>query len=62
MSGHADQKEMLKFLSNQNPKQIKKTFLVHGEYATQVNYKERLLDAGFKHISIPAADDKIKLD
>ena len=61
-SAHGDYQEMIQYLSCQNKRKVKQLFLVHGEYATQVNYKERLLDAGFKHISIPAADDKIKLD
>jgi metallo-beta-lactamase family protein len=32
---------------------VKKVFLVHGEYETQLNYRFKLLDAGFKYIVIP---------
>lgn len=60
-SAHGDYNEMIQYLSCQNKSKIKQMFLVHGEYPTQVNYKERLLDAGFKHISIPAINDKIIL-
>ena len=53
-SGHADYKEMIKFLDCQDKKAIKKLFLVHGEYEAQQNYKESLKQAGFKNIEIPA--------
>jgi hypothetical protein len=34
---------------------------VHGEYETQLNFKEKLLEAGYRHISIPAQKDVIEL-
>lgn len=61
-SAHGDYQEMIQYLSCQNKSKVKQLFLVHGEYPTQVNYKERLLDAGFKHITIPAAEDKVLLN
>lgn len=56
-SAHGDYKEMIQYLSCQNKSKVKQLFLVHGEYATQVHYKERLLDAGFKHVKIPSMGD-----
>ncbi|HAX94835.1 MAG TPA: MBL fold metallo-hydrolase [Bacteroidales bacterium] len=53
-SGHGDYNEMIDFLNCQNKNEIRKTFLVHGDYETQVNYSARLKEAGFNDISIPS--------
>ncbi len=60
-SAHADYKEMIKYYDCQDKKKIKQVFLVHGEYEVQLNYKEKLLDAGFRNITIPAQNDIIEL-
>jgi metallo-beta-lactamase family protein len=52
-SAHADYTEMLRFLSAIKASKVEKTFLVHGEYENQLAFKERLIDAGFRHIFIP---------
>ncbi len=52
-SGHGDYKEMIGFLECQDKNLIKKTFLVHGEYETQINYSAELAKRGFKNIEIP---------
>ncbi len=53
-SGHGDYNEMIDFLNCQNKNEIRKTFLVHGDYETQVNYSARLKEAGFNNIDIPS--------
>ena len=53
-SGHGDYQEMIKFLDCQDRNELSMTFLVHGEYETQVNYSGRLRDEGFKNIQIPS--------
>ena len=53
-SGHADYNEMIGFLGCQNKNEVEKTFLVHGEYETQVNYSARLQNSGFSNIEIPS--------
>ena len=53
-SGHGDYKEMMNFLSCQNLSQLQRTFLVHGEYQTQINYSAKLQEAGFANIQIPS--------
>jgi len=53
-SGHADYKEMIGFLKCQNIKEVERTFLVHGEYETQVNYSAELQKEGFSKIDIPS--------
>jgi len=60
-SAHGDYNEMIQYLSCQDVKKVKQVFLVHGEYEVQMNYKEKLLEAGFRHISIPAQNDVISL-
>ncbi len=53
-SGHGDYKEMMSFLNCQNKNDLKQTFLVHGEYETQVNYSAKLTGEGFNNIQIPS--------
>jgi len=60
-SGHGDYNEMKLFLSCQNPAEIKKTFLVHGEYGVQQKYSEELKRIGFQNIEIPEAGEEFVL-
>jgi metallo-beta-lactamase family protein len=60
-SGHGDYNEMKSFLSCQDTKEIKKTFLVHGEYEVQQSYAEELKKAGFHDIEIPEAGVEFEL-
>jgi metallo-beta-lactamase family protein len=52
-SAHADYKEMLRYLSCQDPKKVKRIFLVHGELPVQQNWRGKLMEAGFKDVAIP---------
>jgi metallo-beta-lactamase family protein len=52
-SAHGDYNEMMEYLSCQNVNEVRKVFLVHGNYDVQVNYKERLLEMGFRKVVIP---------
>lgn len=61
LSAHGDYSDLLKWLSCQNPKQIKKLFLVHGEKAVQEKLKERLKNAGYKHIYIPEMHEEVEI-
>lgn len=60
-SGHGDYNEMKMFLSCQNSAEIKKTFLVHGDYKVQQAYSEELKKTGFKNIEIPEAGVEYEL-
>jgi metallo-beta-lactamase family protein len=53
LSAHGDQAEMLQFIACQDIKAIKKTFVVHGEYPTQLNFKKKLEETGHRHVEIP---------
>jgi len=59
-SGHGDYREMIRFLDCQKKDEIKKTFLVHGEYETQINYRSELVREGFTNLEIPARGDEFE--
>jgi metallo-beta-lactamase family protein len=53
MSAHGDYDDLSQFLSCQDMKQVRKLFLVHGEYEVQLAFKDRLLKKGFTDVEIP---------
>lgn len=53
MSAHGDYEDLSQFLACQDPKQVKKLFLVHGESEVQEAFKLRLSKKGFTDVSIP---------
>ena len=53
-SGHGDYREMGEYLSCQDTGTLKNVFLVHGEYETQMHYRDYLETRGFGNIEIPA--------
>lgn len=61
MSAHGDYEDLLRFMSCQDPKLVKKLFLVHGEYEVQSIFKEKLIAAGFKNVEIPERDQSYDL-
>jgi metallo-beta-lactamase family protein len=61
MSAHGDYNDLSQWLSCQDPKQVKKLFLVHGEYAVQLDFKDRLIGRGFANVEIPTRHIEIEL-
>jgi len=53
-SGHGDYREMGDYISCQDTSRLKNTFLVHGEYETQLRYQSYLEERGFSNIEIPS--------
>lgn len=53
MSAHGDYDDLCQFLACQDVKQVKKIFLVHGEYPVQLDFKQRLIRKGFTEVEIP---------
>ncbi|MEP6701214.1 MAG: MBL fold metallo-hydrolase [Bacteroidota bacterium] len=53
MSAHGDYNDLSQWLACQDPKQVKKLFLVHGEYDVQQDFKQFLIKKGFTDIEIP---------
>ncbi|MCO6499306.1 MAG: MBL fold metallo-hydrolase [Vicingus serpentipes] len=60
-SAHGDYKEMISYLSCQDPKKVKEVYLVHGAYEVQLEYREKLLDAGFEKVRIPSLTSKYQV-
>ena len=59
-SAHGDRKEMLANISNQKD-ELKKLFLVHGEYQTQQEFVEYLGHNGFKYVEIPKEGEEVTI-
>jgi metallo-beta-lactamase family protein len=53
MSAHGDYEDLSQWLACQDPKQVKKIFLVHGEYDVQQDFRTRLIRKGFADVEIP---------
>ncbi|HEY1008278.1 MAG TPA: MBL fold metallo-hydrolase [Sphingobacteriaceae bacterium] len=62
MSAHGDYEDLLAFLSCQDPQQVRKIFLVHGEPQVQERFRERILEKGFGEVLIPDMHEKVTLD
>ncbi|RFS18954.1 MBL fold metallo-hydrolase [Chitinophaga silvatica] len=61
MSAHGDYEDLSQWLSCQDPKEVKKLFLVHGEYEVQKIFKKWLFKKGFLDIEIPERHFEIGL-
>lgn len=62
MSAHGDYDDLCQWLACQDAKQIKRLFLVHGEYNVQQDFKQRLLRKGFTDVEIPEMHYEIGLE
>ncbi|PSL48703.1 metallo-beta-lactamase family protein [Chitinophaga niastensis] len=61
MSAHGDYEDLSQWLACQDPKAIKKLFLVHGEYDVQQIFRNWLLKKGFLDIEIPERHSELGL-
>jgi metallo-beta-lactamase family protein len=61
MSAHGDYEDMSQWLSCQDPRQVTKLFLVHGEFEVQQDFKQRLVRKGFLDVEIPEQHQEIGL-
>jgi len=62
MSAHGDYDDLCQFLACQHPREVKKLFIVHGEYDVQVEFRSRLLKKGFKDVEVPAQHEVFGLE
>ena len=53
---------MLEYLNCQDISKVKKIILVNGEYDTQLEWAEKLENAGFKDIIIPEIGYELELE
>ena len=61
MSAHGDYDDLCQFLACQDPKSVKKLFIVHGEYPVQLDFQKRLIRKGFMDVEIPSLHQEIGL-
>lgn len=61
MSAHGDYNDLCQWLACQDPKQVKKLFLVHGDYDVQQDFRDRLISKGFLDVEIPARHKEVGL-
>jgi metallo-beta-lactamase family protein len=61
MSAHGDYEDLSQWLASQDPRKVKRLFLVHGEYDVQQDFKSRLLRKGFMDVEIPERHYEIGL-
>ena len=57
-SGHADQNELLDYLSLNPQKRLKNIFLVHGEENQALPLREKILQKGYKNADFPLTGEK----
>lgn len=60
-SGHADYKELIRYLGGQDPEKVKKIYIVHGEDDSRYGFAKHLADAGFKKSHIPVAKESVEI-
>ncbi len=61
LSAHADYNDFSQWLSCQDPSEVRKVFLVHGEYDVQAIFRDKLIKKGFRDIEIPELHQEIGL-
>ena len=61
MSAHGDYEDLCQWLACQDQQQVKKLFLVHGEYAVQEDFKQKLVGKGYTDVEIPVQHYEIGL-
>src|SRR5690606_20766821 len=61
LSAHGDYEDLFQWLACQDPREVRKLFLVHGEYDVQQAFRDRLMRKGFKDVEIPSLHQEIGL-
>jgi metallo-beta-lactamase family protein len=61
MSAHGDYNDLSQWLACQDQQQVKKLFLVHGEYQVQQDFQQRLIKKGYRDVEIPSQHYEIGL-
>ncbi len=62
MSAHGDYEDLSQWLACQDPGQVQKIFLVHGEYHVQQDFQRKLIKKGFADVEIPEPHREAGLD
>jgi metallo-beta-lactamase family protein len=62
MSAHGDYDDLCQFVACQDPAQVKRLFVVHGEYNVQLEFQQRLIRKGFVDVEVPEMHYEIGLE
>ncbi|MDQ6813637.1 MAG: MBL fold metallo-hydrolase [Bacteroidota bacterium] len=62
LSAHGDQDDLARYIGCQDAEQVKKVFLVHGEYLVQQELSARLNRKGFDKIEMPSMHQEFELE
>ena len=54
LSAHGDYEDLSQWLSCQDPRGVRRLFIVHGEYDVQLAFQQRLIKKGFVDVEVPA--------
>lgn len=60
-SAHADESEIVEYLSNLDQERLKRIFLVHGIPERQGDLRDTLIGEGFINVQIPSIGDEVEL-
>jgi len=61
LSAHADRDELLGYIAHMDRSDMQNIFVVHGEYESQLSFKEGLEGIGFSRIAIPEPGQEIHI-
>jgi len=61
LSSHADENELISYFKNFEMSQLRETFLVHGEFESQLTFATKLKSLGYKNIKIPERGQIFKI-
>ena len=61
LSGHGDYEELIRYISCQEKRRLKKIFLVHGEAETQEHFKETLNKRGYKRVEVADFREEVEI-
>lgn len=61
LSGHADYREMMRYVGCQKKQRVKRLFLVHGEAKAQETFRQALLHDGWKDVHIADFREEVEL-
>jgi metallo-beta-lactamase family protein len=61
MSAHGDYNDMCQWLACQNPQQVERLFLVHGDDEVRLSFKSKLIKKGFVDIEMPGMHQEFGL-
>src|SRR5690606_33770102 len=60
-SGHGDKNDLINFVKTQSKVDLKRIFLVHGEYESMISFKKSIESEGYDRVEIPKRGEVFEL-